>query len=70
VDGHHRAVAAKRLGLKEIDAYVITMDRDVPLGMEKTASDIGLKTLDDIKVLESGTHPLIEITRKRGSRNV
>jgi len=70
VDGHHRAVAAKRLGLKDIDAYIITMDRNIPLGMEKTASDVGLETLDDIKVLETGTHPLIEITRKRGSRNV
>jgi len=58
------------LGLKDIDAYIITMDRNIPLGMEKTASDVGLKTLDDIKVLETGTHPLIEITRKRGSRNV
>jgi IMP dehydrogenase len=70
VDGHHRAVAARSLNLKEIDAYIITMDRDVPLGMERTAENVGLRSLTDIRILESSTHPLIEITRRSGSRNV
>ncbi|MGZ4913960.1 MAG: CBS domain-containing protein [Halobacteriota archaeon] len=70
VDGHHRAVAAERLKLEEIDAYIITMSRDVPLGMERTARNAGLKSLADIDILESGTHPLIEITKRKGSRNV
>ncbi len=70
VDGHHRAVAAQRLKLEEIDAYIITMSRDVPLGMERTARNAGLKSLVDIDILESGSHPLIEITKRRGSRNV
>jgi len=69
VDGHHRAIAAHRLKLKEVDAYVITMDRDVYLGMERTALNVGLKSLADIEILESGSHPLIEITRRSGSRN-
>jgi IMP dehydrogenase len=70
VDGHHRAVAAKGLHLKEVDAYIITMSRDVPLGMERTAQNVGLKSLADIQILEGDTHPLIEITRRSGSRNV
>jgi IMP dehydrogenase len=69
VDGHHRAIAAHRLELKEVDAYIITMDRDVYLGMERTALNVGLKSLADIEILESGSHPLIEITRRSGSRN-
>jgi IMP dehydrogenase len=69
VDGHHRAVAARNLNLKEVDAYIITMDRDVPLGMERTAENVGLRSLNDIRILESSTHPLIEITRRSGSRN-
>jgi IMP dehydrogenase len=70
VDGHHRAVAARDLKLKEIDAYIITMDREVPLGMERTAENVGLRSLSDIEILESDSHPLIEITRRSGSRNV
>jgi CBS domain-containing protein len=70
VDGHHRAVAAQGLNIKEVDAYIITMERDVPLGMERTAENIGLRSLADIQILESSSHPLIEITRRSGSRNV
>lgn len=70
VDGHHRAVAARDLNLKEVDAYIITMDREVPLGMERTAENVGLRSLSDIEILESDSHPLIEITRRSGSRNV
>jgi IMP dehydrogenase len=70
VDGHHRAVAAQGLNIREVDAYIITMERDVPLGMERTAENIGLRSLADIQILESSSHPLIEITRRSGSRNV
>jgi predicted transcriptional regulator len=70
VDGHHRAVAAQNLNLKEVDAYILTMDRDVPLGMERTAENVGLRSLNDIRILESSSHPLIEITQRSGSRNV
>jgi predicted transcriptional regulator len=69
VDGHHRAVAAQNLNLKEVDAYILTMDRDVPLGMERTAENVGLRSLTDIRILESSSHPLIEITQRSGSRN-
>jgi predicted transcriptional regulator len=69
VDGHHRAVAAQSLNLKEVDAYILTMDRDVPLGLERTAENVGLRSLNDIRILESSSHPLIEITQRSGSRN-
>lgn len=63
-DGHHRVVAAKRLGMKKIDAYILDIPKDINLGMEKSARDAGLKTLDDIKVLDYAKHPLIEITER------
>jgi len=64
VDGHHRAVAAKRLGIKELDAYVIDISEDVELGLEKTAREMNLKTLDDVKVLDYARHPLMAITHR------
>jgi len=63
-DGHHRVVAAKRLGMDKIDAYILEIPKDIPLGMEKSARNAGLKTLDDIQVLDYAKHPLIEITER------
>ncbi len=51
VDGHHRVIAAKRLGIEAMDAYIIIMEKNVPLGMERTAKDAGLLSLDDVKIL-------------------
>lgn len=62
VDGHHRSVAAKQLGCKTIDAYVIDLGRDLKLGMEKTADKAGIKTFDDIEIIDDAQHPLIAIT--------
>jgi IMP dehydrogenase len=62
VDGHHRTVAAKKLGYKEIDAYVIELDRDIRLGMEKTADKNGIFSFDDIEIIDDAQHPLIAIT--------
>ncbi|HLB70166.1 MAG TPA: CBS domain-containing protein [Candidatus Methanoperedens sp.] len=64
VDGHHRAIAAKKLGIKSMDAYVIPLGDDVHLGMEKTAASAGLHSLSDIKILDYAKHPLIEITKR------
>ncbi|WOF15779.1 CBS domain-containing protein [Methanoplanus sp. FWC-SCC4] len=64
VDGHHRAVAAKRLGLKELDAYVIDIEEDVELGLEKTARQMKLRTLDDVQVLDYARHPLVALTHR------
>ncbi len=62
VDGHHRAVAARKLGCDEIDSYVIDLKKDLVLGMEKTADKSGINTFDDIEVIDDAQHPLIAIT--------
>lgn len=71
VDGHHRVIAAKKLGIKSMDAYVIPLGDEIHLGMEKTAISAGLHTLSDIKILDYAKHPLIEITKrlKKGDEN-
>ena len=60
----YRVVAARRLGLDKIDAYILEIPKDISLGMEKSAKNAGLRTLDDIQVLDYAKHPLIEITER------
>lgn len=62
VDGHHRTVAALKLGHKDIDSYVIDIPDDIKLGIEKTADKEGIYTYDDIEVIDDAQHPLIAIT--------
>lgn len=62
VDGHHRAVAAIKLGCNEIDSYVIDLKKDLKLGMEKTADKSGIYKFDDIEIIDDAQHPLIAIT--------
>jgi IMP dehydrogenase len=64
VDGHHRAIAAKRLGITALDAYIIEINEDIELGMERTAHAMNLKTLDDVQVLDYARHPLVAITHR------
>ncbi|MCP1662037.1 MAG: CBS domain-containing protein [Methanocalculus sp. MSAO_Arc1] len=64
VDGHHRAIAAKRLGIKNLEAYIINIDEDIQLGLERTAQSMKLYTLDDIQVLDYARHPLVAITHR------
>jgi CBS domain-containing protein len=64
VDGHHRAIAAKRLGIKDLDAYIIEVDPEVELGIERTARALNLTSLDDIKVLDYARHPLVALTHR------
>ena len=64
VDGHHRAIAAKRLGITALDAYIIEIKEDIELGMERTAHAMNLKTLDDVQVLDYARHPLVAITHR------
>jgi len=64
VDGHHRAMAARRLDLDRTLAYVL----DVPaedveeLGFEMVAHRGGLDSLADVEVNDYVQHPLIEKT--------
>lgn len=63
VDGHHRVMAAKGLGMKTFRAIVLEPnDMNVPLGLEKTADRWGLHSLDDVKIIEGSKHPFIETT--------
>jgi IMP dehydrogenase len=65
-DGHHRAMAATRLDIDEMEAYVIVVDtaEDLELGMQRTAEKEGLETIDDITVVDYARHPLVETTER------
>jgi IMP dehydrogenase len=63
-DGHHRVKAAQRLGIDEMDAYVIVIDEPVDLGMAKTAEKEELATIDDIEAVDYAHHPLVETTQR------
>lgn len=69
VDGHHRAVAAKKLGITALDAYIIDVREDIELGMERTAHAMNLKTLDDVQILDYARHPLVAITHRLVKRD-
>jgi len=65
VDGHHRVMAAKRMGFATFNAVILAPDDlDVTLGLERTAERWGLRSLDDIKIIEGLKHPFIEMTTK------
>jgi predicted transcriptional regulator len=63
-DGHHRVMAAHRIDIEEMDAYVIVVDDDVELGMQRTAEKEGLRSIEDISVVDYARHPLIESTKR------
>jgi CBS domain-containing protein len=65
-DGHHRVLAADRTGTDLMDAYVIVIDvaDGVELGMERTARQEGLESIDDIEVVDYARHPLVETTKR------
>ncbi len=66
VDGHHRAVAARRLGIKILEAYIIEIMEDLELGLERTAKAMNLKTIDDIQIMDYARHPLVAGTHRFG----
>jgi CBS domain-containing protein len=63
-DGHHRVKAANRLGIDEMDAYVIVIDESVDLGMAKTAEAEELESIEDIEAVDYAHHPLVETTKR------
>ena len=68
-DGHHRVLAADRLGIDEMDAYVIVVDRTIELGMAKTAEKENLERIDDIEVVDYAHHPLVQTTERLQSND-
>ncbi|WP_135851396.1 CBS pair associated ParBc domain-containing protein [Halorussus salinus] len=63
-DGHHRVMAADKIDIDTMDAYVILVDEEVELGMQKTAQKEGLEGLEDVKVVDYARHPLVETTKR------
>lgn len=63
-DGHHRVLAADRLDIAKMDAYVIVIDEAVDLGMAKTAANQNLSTIADIEVVDYARHPLVETVER------
>ncbi|NHN40140.1 CBS domain-containing protein [Halorubellus sp. JP-L1] len=63
-DGHHRVMAADRLGMESMDAYVIVIADPIELGMAKTAEREGLESLADVNVVDYARHPLVETTKR------
>ena len=70
VDGHHRVLAARQMGIEKLDAYVLKLDKDIELGLERNARASGLNSLSDIEINDFGQHPLVEITSRllKGSK--
>jgi CBS domain-containing protein len=67
VDGHHRALAAREMGLAQLQAYILTCDRPLEfekteIGLERLAKEHHLTTLADIEVDRASHHPLLEVT--------
>ncbi len=59
-DGHHRVLAARAIGIDEMDAYIIAIGEPIELGMKKTADKEGLSSLDDVEIVDYAHHPLVE----------
>ena len=62
VDGHHRVVAAQKIGVSELDAYILEVPENIELGLERLIRKKNIKSIKDIKITEDESHPLIEIT--------
>lgn len=67
VDGHHRALAAREMGLQNLQAYVLSCEKpeefaQIETGLERAAKEHHLESLDDIEIDRASHHPLIEIT--------
>ena len=67
IDGHHRALAAREMGLAQLQAFILTCaDPEkfdhIETGLEKTARAHRLTSLADIEVDKSTHHPLVEVT--------
>jgi len=67
VDGHHRALAAREMGLTQLQAFILTCERPEEFarqetGFERVAQEHHLRTVNDIEVDHATHHPLVEVT--------
>jgi CBS domain-containing protein len=65
VDGHHRALAAMKMGIEEMDAYIVLLSKDIELGLEKTARTMGLRSIEDIRIIEESEKGIAEVIGSR-----
>ncbi|MFB6136101.1 MAG: CBS pair associated ParBc domain-containing protein [Halobacteriaceae archaeon] len=63
-DGHHRVLAARRLDIEEMEAYVIVIEEAVSLGLAQTAAASELESVADVEVVDYARHPLVETTER------
>ncbi|MEE8167461.1 MAG: CBS domain-containing protein [Candidatus Hydrothermarchaeales archaeon] len=63
VDGHHRALAARKLGIGELKAYIIVPSKNIEFGLEKTAKAIGLNSIEDMKLSDYDEGTIAEIIK-------
>ncbi len=52
MDGHARSLKALQLGLKSVDAMVLFPETPIDYGVAKTAKEMNLKSLKDIKAVD------------------
>jgi CBS domain-containing protein len=67
VDGHHRALAAREMGLQNLQAFILSSEKPeefarLEIGLERIAKEHHLASLDNIEIDRASHHPLIEIT--------
>jgi CBS domain-containing protein len=67
VDGHHRALAAREMGLQNLQAFILSSEKpeefaQLEIGLERIAKEHHLDTLDNIEIDRASHHPLVEIT--------
>ncbi|AIF69769.1 hypothetical protein PAP_06875 [Palaeococcus pacificus DY20341] len=51
LDGHHRAFALKKLGFSQVECIILKPTKDVEIKIEESVKRVGLKSLDDIKIV-------------------
>jgi hypothetical protein len=52
LDGHARSLRNRELGLRSIEAMVLVSAVKIDFGIVKTAEDMGLHQLEDVKIME------------------
>ena len=67
IDGHHRALAAREMGLTQLQAFILSSTEPekfekIETGLERTAKAHHLSSLTDIEIDKSTHHPLVEVT--------
>ena len=53
-EGHHRVLVAISLGINKLDSYIIEVNKDIKLEMEKEADKEGIYGFEDIKLSDEG----------------